>query len=361
MLARLTRLIYRIAKTLAALASLWYAPALEAQGTKVREPLRKQMSPLLAAVDGNDVRKASELLASGADPNALSKSSAPLERALFNKNKEMVSLLLKHGANPRAIDTIGQSNLQIAFERDPALAAWLLKQIQNVTVIDAAEAGTLADVRKLVSTGGDVNMASNDIRHLSPLQAAVRRRDLEMAAFLLEQGADLNYRGEWGAPVLFLASTSFYSAKMTELLLRRGADPNSTDRDGLTPLCLVAETYWPDVVETLIKGGANVNFRAPDGSTPLHSAAISTDPESRVIRILVKHGAAINAQDQRGFTPLHYAVEKAFATAAMALLDLGADRTICDKKGRKPVQLVRESVRQFPGMPEVVRRLNQAP
>ena len=87
----------------------------------------------------------------------------------------MVSLLLKHGANPRAIDTIGQSNLQIAFESDPALAAWLLKQIQNVTVIDAAEAGTLDDVAKLVAAGGDVNMASNDIRHLSPLQAAVRQ------------------------------------------------------------------------------------------------------------------------------------------------------------------------------------------
>ena len=160
--------------------------------------------------------------------------------------------------------------------------------------------------------------------------------------------------------MLFLASTSFYSAKMTELLLRRGADPNSTDRDGLTPLCLVAESYWPDVVETLIKGGANVNFRAPDGSTPLHSAVRSTDPETRVIRILVKHGAAINAQDSRGFTPLHEAIDQATPTAAMTLLDLGADRAIQDKEGRKPVQLVRESVRLFPGMPEVVRRLSEA-
>ena len=126
MFGRLTRIFFRIAKTLAALASLWSAPALEAQTTDVREQLRKRMSPLLAAVDGNDLRNASDLLASGADPNALSKSSTPLERALFNKNKEMVSLLLKHGANPRAIDTIGQSNLQIAFERDPALGAWLL-------------------------------------------------------------------------------------------------------------------------------------------------------------------------------------------------------------------------------------------
>lgn len=360
MLGRLTRLIYRIAKALAALASLWCAPALEAQSTKVREPLRKQMSPLLAAVDGNDVRKASELLASGADPNALSMASTPLKRALTNKNKEMASLLLKHGANPRAIDTVGQSHLQIAFERDPALGAWMLEQIHNVSVIDAAEAGTLDDVRRLVAAGGDVNMASNDIRRLSPLQAAVRRTDLELAGFLLDRGADLNYRGEWGAPVLFLASTHSYSARMTELLLRRGADPNSTDRDGLTPLYLVANTYWPDVLETLIKGGANVNFRAPDGSTPLHSAARNTDPETRAIRMLVKHGAAINAQDNRGFTPLHEAVDQTIPTAAITLLDLGADRAICDKKGRKPVQLIKESVRLYPGMPEVVRSLSES-
>jgi ankyrin repeat protein len=236
----------------------------------------------------------------------------------------------------------------------------MLQQIKDVTVIDAAEAGTSEDLRKLVDAGGDVNRVSNDRRLLSPLQAAGRRDDLEMAEFLIDRGADLDYRGTWGRPVLFIASTSIYSARMTQLLLRRGADPNSTDSDGRTPLYSVAESYWPDVMEALIQGGADPNFRAPDDSTPLHAAAGgNTDPEGRAIRVLVKHGAKLDSQDRRGFTPLHSAMDQTRASAAMTLLDLGADPAIRDNEGRTPAQLVRESVRLYPGIPEVIRRLSQ--
>lgn len=203
-----------------------------------------------------------------------------------------------------------------------------------------------------------INMVSQDRRRFSPLQAAALRGDAEIARFLLERGADLNYRGAWDRPAAVIAATSAYSAGMTELLLSRGADPNATDRNGHAPLYDVAASYWFDVLETLIRAGADVNFRAPDGSTPRHQAARNTGAEARAIHTLVQHGAKLDAQDNQGFTPPHAALERTMANAARTLLDLGADPTIRDHAGRMPVELIREGVKRFPGIPEVIRRID---
>ena len=201
-------------------------------------------------------------------------------------------------------------------------------------------------------------MISADRRAFSPLQAAVLRKELAIASILLERGADLNYRGAWDSPALVIAATRAYSAEMTELLLRFGAKPDAMDARGHTSLYEVATSYAFDVLETLIRAGANVNFRAQDGSTPLHQAAArNTHADARAIRILVQHGAKLDAQDNQGFTPLHAALERTMSTAALALLDLGADPTIRDHAGRMPVELIGEGVRQYPGIPEVIRRI----
>lgn len=317
-----------------------------------RSKPRAERSPLAAAIDEGDLQKASALLAAGADPNA------GLPGAIDSKSRDMIRLLIQHGADPRAIDGSGRNSLQRAFEREPELAVWLFDQLPDATVLDAAEAGASDGLRRLVEAGGDVNMVSQDVQRFSPLQAAVLRRDLEMATYLLDRGADQNYRGGWNASALMIAATSAYSAELTAMLLRRGADPNTTDYWGRTALHCVASTCWIDVLEALLTASADVDSRTPDGSTPLHEATRNTDAETRAIRILCQHGANLNARDNRGLTPLHVAMEKSMANAAQALLDLGADPTIRDAAGRTPVELVHEAVREYPGIPEVVRRLN---
>ena len=307
------RLGHTVEATSAALTSFRAAPAPKSRpGT--------ELSPLGAAIQDNDLQKASELLASGADPNAISRFETPLEQALTRKNREIIRLLIEFGADLRALD--GRTPLQKAFERDPELAAWLFRQLPDPTVLDAAEAGTLDDLRKLVDAGGDVNMVSQDRRRFSPLQAAALRGDVEIARFLLERGADLNYRARGKARRGDCRDLGVFGRDDRAAPEPRGG----SERDGpRRPHSPVRSRYIILVRRAgdIDSSGCRRELSRADGSTPLHHAAArNSDTDARAIHTLVQHGAKLDAQDNQGFTPLHAALERTMADAARTLLDL---------------------------------------
>ena len=57
-----------------------------------------------------------------------------------------------------------------------------------------------------------------------------------------------------------------------------------------------------------------------------------------------------------GFTPLHHAAENGSLEAARALLALGADRTLLNGVGQRPVDVARER-----GHPDVAALLDSLP
>ena len=56
-------------------------------------------------------------------------------------------------------------------------------------------------------------------------------------------------------------------------LLQSGADVNTTDDTGATPLTIAFENQFDEVISILIAAGANVNSSSPFGQTPLSLAA----------------------------------------------------------------------------------------
>uniref|UniRef100_A0A8L8KRY0 ANK_REP_REGION domain-containing protein n=1 Tax=Heligmosomoides polygyrus TaxID=6339 RepID=A0A8L8KRY0_HELPZ len=58
-------------------------------------------------------------------------------------------------------------------------------------------------------------------------------------------------------------------------------------------------------VERLLREGANPNSHNEDGLTPLHQCAI--DDNQQIMLLLLSHGADVNAQDTEQWTPLHAA------------------------------------------------------
>jgi ankyrin repeat protein len=116
---------------------------------------------------------------------------------------------------------------------------------------------------------------------------------------------------------------------MVKMLVENGADVNSRDAIGRTPLMVAAaQPEGVDLCRLLIEHGARIDAAdAQGGHTVLHWAAVSSihrGPLDTVI-YLIDRGVDIDATNHTGKTALSYAVLWDDLDLADALLDLGAD------------------------------------
>lgn len=124
-------------------------------------------------------------------------------------------------------------------------------------------------------------------------------------------------RNHRGHTPLHLAARS-QSVECVEVLLRKGnADPNVGDHDKRTALHAAvgkaARSY--DIIEVLVSWGADVNTKDQYGYTPLHIAALNE--LSQCVEILVFHGADVTAKSRFGMTALGIMTRKTPASLAM--------------------------------------------
>ena len=127
-------------------------------------------------------------------------------------------------------------------------------------------------------------------RRGSALHEAVGHDDPSRARILLEAGADVGSRNEYGRPIIeWVMWTHLYDAswrEMMDLLLEYKADINAHDPEGRTALHVAVEC--PNcgyAVEYLVSKGANLNLPNRLGETPLD---------------ILEEGAATNYGDEYG-------------------------------------------------------------
>ena len=118
-------------------------------------------------------------------------------------------------------------------------------------------------------------------------------------------------------------------------LLLAGANTNSKNERGQTPLHRAASQGHYDVIKVLLSEGADKNVREAGEHTPLHCAA--SQGHSNVANILLEAGAYTNARDEKGGTPLHWAAYRGYLKAASELLKANADKNARDKRGLTPL------------------------
>ncbi len=112
--------------------------------------------------------------------------------------------------------------------------------------------------------------------------------------------------------------------RVTEVLLRYGANVNVRDGRNLTPLHLAAKRANRErTIACLLERGAVVDARDDRGRTPLMLAARS-DHKSNC-EALIAAGAGVKGFDhKRGWAALHYALRQPSARCVAPLLDAGA-------------------------------------
>lgn len=120
-------------------------------------------------------------------------------------------------------------------------------------------------------------------------------------------------------------------------LLALGADPNTSDESGVTPLMFAVQSGNIDLVELLIESGANVNAYPQNGNTALHAAVMAASDS--IAELLIKNGAEVNAKNVRGRTPLHFAVWYGLPYLTDILIYYGADVNAKDYRGNTPLML----------------------
>jgi ankyrin repeat protein len=118
------------------------------------------------------------------------------------------------------------------------------------------------------------------------------------------------------------------------ILADHGADVNSRDNDGWSPLSLAAVSGHTAIVEMLLKqGGVDVYSRAANwGRSPLSWAA--ANGHTATVELLLTHGVDSDPCDNNGRSPLSWAARSGHtATVELLLKQGGVDVDSRDKKG----------------------------
>jgi ankyrin repeat protein len=177
-----------------------------------------------------------------------------------------------------------------------------------------------------------LNVHATDAALLSPEYFSVLRsgdtRKLDRA---LKDGASPNARDRLGTTPLMHAAVYGDLASMA-LLICRGADVNTTNGQGATPLLRAA--FDPDKVALLLEHGANVNACSGFGATALMLAARRSDSH-RAVALLLAHGANPNATNKFGATALMAAVAGGDSRSVELLLTHGANVNVAPANDRQ--------------------------
>lgn len=161
----------------------------------------------------------------------------------------------------------------------------------------------------------------------SPVADAAQQGSVEQVRALLQQGADVNAAQSDGLTALHWAAMN-NNREMVDLLLYAGATVRPLTRvGGYQPLHLAARSGHVEVAEALLAAGANPNAWTSTGVTPLHFAALANSPAT--IRVLAEAGADLNAPDgYQSRTPLIFASGRNATDAVTTLLELGANTSL---------------------------------
>ena len=393
-------------------------------GVNVKAENRYGVTPLSLACTNGNAALVESLLEAGAEPNTtLRGGETALMTAARTGKLGPVKALLSRGADVNARERRGQTALMwAAADGHVAVVDALIKAEADsrtrlksgfTALFFAVREGRIGVVRTLLGAGVGVNevmqpsgrgSAKAPRKGTSPLLLAVENGHFELAATLLEAGADPNDQrsgftalhtitwvrkpgrgdGADGDPAP-IGSGNLSSLEFVKKLVAHGADVNARlsrgssgrgriSRKGATPFLLAAITADAPLMLTLVELGADPLLPNADNCTPLMAAAgvgtrspgedAGTEPEVlEAVKLALELGGDVIKVDNNGETAMHGAAYKSVPKVVQLLADRGARIEVWNRKNRwgwTPL-LIAEGYRpgNFKPSPETIAALHR--
>lgn len=251
------------------------------------------------------------------------------------------------------------------------------KKKLNENFINACIDGKVAEVKRLINEGADINVKDNNKkwncllwashkRHLSVIQFIIENfnrlqinRDTEfddplgigvikgypeIVKYILKKFPNIIKEKKLDYMLLNACSFGLRGAEddikstpkdyyeIAKLLVEHGVNINLMNENGQTPLGEASRWGNIDIVKYLISKGANVNLRNGDlGVTSLMLALENNSLE--IVKYLVDHGAKVDHINEAGETALILASRKGYLDIVKFLVSRGANINAVARKG----------------------------
>jgi ankyrin repeat protein len=313
------------------------AKVLVAAGANIHQPLSSGGSPARIALSAND-------------PVSWNYLEAILTAASIQSTdaggRTVLHLAAEAGHFP-AVERILAINPSVLMKADDSGATALDIALEKTESEDHAEIAALLiqagarSAKPLYEVFGPaVRKADYDLRlsdGSTPLHYTAREGYTGYMVFLIDHGAEVNAKNISGSTPLHEAARSGNTAAIS-LLIAAKAELDAQDAKGNTPLHIaIPPEAHARVLELFLSKGANPNIRDDHGETPLHIAVIlNRSPE--VLGALINAGAGVSTRNSDGKTPLYLAVEQSRLTLIPPLLAQRADLFAADNGKITPLE-----------------------
>lgn len=143
---------------------------------------------------------------------------------------------------------------------------------QKISCFDTARKGTIEDIKAAYYENPKI-LDSIDSKKSSMLILACYRGNTEVAQFLIEKKANINYVSPNGTALM--ATTVKGDIKLTTLLLKNGANTDLTDDNKITALMYAVQFKNNEIVSLLLKYNANKTLKDSNAKTAFEYAVFS--------------------------------------------------------------------------------------
>ncbi|XP_055385584.1 uncharacterized protein LOC129614764 [Condylostylus longicornis] len=277
-------------------------------------------SALCEAANYNRLDIAKLLIAKGARIDFRdSYKDTPLTQASRYNYTDLAKLLLENGADPNAQNMYKETPLSYAASNS------------NIEIFNA-----------LFESGVEVRVNVKDDHNKTPIYYAALKSNYEMVYQLIASGAYLNsshddternnhdddeYDSDVDDPsigdTILLAALANNNCRLVELLVNRGAEINTPNKAGTTPLSKAVYKGYYDIVKFLIQKKADCNWYNENGENLLHVACREGFIDITIL--LISNKVDINKRNKNNETPIFVASDKNHYEIVRLFIEHGAD------------------------------------